>query len=446
MLRVLVVATLGVTPFGPPAAAQSAWQVDASAAARANAGTVTIISGGIDGTYIRVASDLAAVLDDGATPRILPVLGKGSLQNIADILYLRGVDIGIVQSDVLAFVRQRHLYPNIEQSVQYIAKLYDEEVHVLVRKDITRIEDLAGQKVNVDLAGSGTAMTASLMFEQLGVQVQATNLDQPTALEKLRLGELAAIVFVSGQPVRLFLNIPPDSGLHFVSVPLTDQLAQTYLPAELSHASYPSLVDDGAPVATIAVGSVMAVFAFPPSNERYGKIARFIDAFFAKFAELLKPPRHPKWKDVNLAASYRGAEAVRACGGCADAPAHRRPGNREPARRACRLSGALGRRRAPDRSTAWGDGSSVPQGAGTGNIGLKRLFLRPDLPLSRRLRVGRVKSAARGGTGATRSPRLGASMARTHDLARLGRGASMRTGRCAVPLNRGRSRAVAELR
>ena len=306
LILVLAMAMAGIAPPRHPVAAQPAWQADAPAAARANAGTVTIISGGIDGTYIRIASDLAAVLDDGATLRVLPVLGKGSLQNIADILYLRGVDVGIVQSDVLAYVRQRHLYPNIEQSVQYIAKLYDEEVHVLVRKDITRIEDLAGQPVNVDLAGSGTAMTASLMFEQLGIRPQTTNLDQPTALEKLKRGELAGIVFVSGQPVRLFQNISPGSGLHFVSVPLTDELAQTYLPAELSHASYPGLVDDGTPVATIAVGSVMAVFAFPSSNERYGKITRFVDAFFAKFPELLKPPRHPKWKDVNLAARVPG--------------------------------------------------------------------------------------------------------------------------------------------
>src|SRR3954470_12564910 len=56
----------------------------------------------------------------------------------------------------------------------------------------------------------------------------------------------------------------------------------------------------------------------------------------------------------------------------------------------------------------------------------KRLFLRPDLRLSWRPRVGRVKSAVFGGTGATRSPRFGASMARTHDLPRLARGATMR--------------------
>lgn len=302
-LRALVLLLLFAGLLTPGALAQQPAVPDASSA---NAGTVSIISGGVDGTYVRIAADLAAVLDDAPALRVLPILGKGSLQNVADILYLRGIDIGIVQSDVLAYVRQRHLYAGVDQSVQYIAKLYDEEVHVLARKDIARIEDLAGKPVNVDLIGSGTAMTASLLFEALGVAVQTRNLDQPSALEQLKRGDIAAIVFVSGQPSRLFAGVPPGSDLHFLPVPLTDALAATYLPAELTHASYPALIEDGASVSTVAVGSVMAAFAFQPSNERYGKIARFIDAFFAKFPELLKPPRHPKWKDVNLAAQVPG--------------------------------------------------------------------------------------------------------------------------------------------
>ena len=298
-MRPLLLVVLAFLGAGPAVMAQPI-PFAGSSPAKANAGTVGIISGGVDGTYVRIAADLAAVLDDGQTLRVLPVIGKGSLQNVADILYLRGIDVGIVQSDVLAYVRQQHLYPGVEQSLQYVAKLYDEEVHVLARKEIARVEDLAGQPVNVDVAGSGTAMTASLIFDALGVAVQARNFDQSSALERLKQGELAAIVYVSGQPARLFANVTPDSGLHFLALPLTNALAATYLPADLAHESYP------APVSTVAVGSVMAVFAWQQGNERYAKVSRFIDAFFTKFPELLKPPRHPKWKDVNLAAKVPG--------------------------------------------------------------------------------------------------------------------------------------------
>ena len=279
---------------------------DPAAIAAANANTVGIVSGGVDGTYVRIAADLASVLDDGQHLRVLPMIGKGSVQNVADILYLRGIDVGIVQSDVLAYIEQQKLYPNVQVLVDYVAKLYEEEVHVLARKDIARLSDLAHQKVNVDVRGSGTAMTASVLFGSLGVQVQATNDDQGVALEKLRRGDIAAIVYVVGKPARLFTPLPADSGLHFLSIPINQALLDTYLPAQLRHADYPALVAAGAPVNTVAVGAVMAVYNWPPNTERYHKVARFVDAFFSKFQVFLQPPHHPKWQDVNLAAQLPG--------------------------------------------------------------------------------------------------------------------------------------------
>jgi uncharacterized protein len=301
-LGALVVAMIAALPAFVPAYGQA----PVNSTAQANAGTVGIISGGVDGTYIRIASDLAAVLDDGDRPRVLPLVGKGSLQNVADILFLRGIDIGIVQSDVLAFLKRRQTYPGIDQSIQYITKLYDEEVHVLARRDIGKLADLAGNVVNVDVNGSGTSMTASVLFESLGIQVQFANDDQNAALEKLRKGEIAAIVYVSGKPARLFTGVNADSGLHLLPVPITKPLLETYLPAQFTHADYPQLVADDAPVDTIAVGSVMAVFAWQPPSERFKKVARFVDAFFGKFDRFQQPPRHPKWKDVNLAAQVPG--------------------------------------------------------------------------------------------------------------------------------------------
>ncbi|MDO9707676.1 TAXI family TRAP transporter solute-binding subunit [Paracraurococcus lichenis] len=273
---------------------------------RANAGTVGIISGGPDGTYVRIAADLAAVLDDGEALRVLPILGKGSLQNIADILVLRGVDIGIVQSDVLAYARRERLLPGVDSLIQYVAKLYDEEVHVLAAPGIERIEDLAGKPVNVDVRGSGTAMTASLLFDTLGLRVEPRHDPQDTALEKLRQGQIAALVYVAGKPARLFNGIPADSGLHLLPVPATPALLETYLPAEFRRVDYPALVAEGATIETIAVGAVMAVYAWPVGTERHRKVARFVEAFTAKFPAFLQPPRHPKWREVNLAAQVPG--------------------------------------------------------------------------------------------------------------------------------------------
>ena len=116
---------------------------------RINRGTVGVISGGVNGTYIRITSDLINVLD-GDDLRILSILGKGSAQNIADLLYLRGIDVAIVQSDVLEFLRRQGTYPTIHKRVNYITKLYNEEFHLLARDDIASVQDLAGKQVNFD--------------------------------------------------------------------------------------------------------------------------------------------------------------------------------------------------------------------------------------------------------------------------------------------------------
>lgn len=304
--RTLLTSALATLAAGP-AAAQTNWVERLSTlTAQANQGTVGIMAGGVDGTYIRIAADLMNVLDEGDRMRVVAMLGRGSVQNLRDIVLLRGIDIGIVQSDVLAFARREQMLPGIDRLVQYITKLYDEEIHLLAREDVRSVQELAGKTVNVDWRGSGTAMTASLVFEALGLNVQFAHDPQDLALTKLRNGEIGASVYVAGKPARLYAGIPPGSGLRFVPIPATPALLETYLPSSLSSADYPNLVPAGSEVETIAVGAVMAVYAWQPGTERYRKVARFVHAFTRRFDEFLRPPRHPKWREVNLAAQVPG--------------------------------------------------------------------------------------------------------------------------------------------
>lgn len=274
-------------------------------AARANAGTVGLIAGGIDGTYIRIAADLAAVLDDGDRLRVIAMIGRGSVQNLADIMALRGVDLGIVQSDVLAFARRERMFPLLDQLIQYVGKLYDEEVHVLARAGINNVRELAGQEVNVDLRGSGTAMTSSLVFRALGVNIRERHDPQDMALERLRRGEIAALVFVTGKPARLFTGVRREEGLRLLALPAEPALLETYLPARFAEADYPALVGPGG-TETLAVGAVLAVYGWAAGTERHTKVSRFVHSLNANFERFLQPPRHPKWRDVNLAASVPG--------------------------------------------------------------------------------------------------------------------------------------------
>ena len=270
-----------------------------------NQATVGIISGGVAGTYVRIAADLADALDQGYDLRVLPVIGKGSVRNIEDLLLLRGIDVAIVQSDVLEFYRRAHLYPHIEEKIAYITKLYDEEVHILARASIGSVDELRGKKVNFGTEGSGTYMTADIIFDELGLDVEVASLPEPEALASLRAGTLDALVFVGGQPLSLLTQIEADAGLRLLPIP-PGRVDAGYMQAELTSASYPHLVAAGERIPTVAVGAVMAAYNWPAEHPRSDKVGRFVDRFFADFDRLKRAPYHPKWQQVDLAEPVPG--------------------------------------------------------------------------------------------------------------------------------------------
>src|SRR6516165_6823900 len=136
-----------------------------------NRRVVELQTGRAAGISVSIAEDLANLVDDGATRRVLPVVGKGSLQNITDLKLLRGIDMAILQADVLDYAKQQNLIPGLEGWVTYIAKLYNEEFHLLARREVKSIAELVNQKVNVDLRGAGTAVTAGRLFDLLDIRV-----------------------------------------------------------------------------------------------------------------------------------------------------------------------------------------------------------------------------------------------------------------------------------
>ena len=271
-----------------------------------NTGTVRIITKGLGCTCTHIASDMARVLNRLGELRVLPVLGRGSMQGLADILYLKGIDISILQSDVLNYVKSNGMHPSIEGRIRYITRLYDSELHLLAGPDFKTVKDLQGQVVSYDVKGRGSFITAQTVFDAAGVDVQPVYLERDVAIQKVQSGEIAAAFVVTGKPATSIRQIKKVGGIHLMPVEFSPALAQVYVPSQLTHEDYPNLIDEGSTVSTIAVGEVLAVFNWSRSHERYRKIERFVDAFFSNFREFLKPIRHQKWKEVNLSAKVPG--------------------------------------------------------------------------------------------------------------------------------------------
>jgi hypothetical protein len=108
---------------------------------------------------------------------------------------------------------------------------------------------------------------------------------------------------MDGKPSASALKLKASDGFRMLSVPFSRPLQNDYLPTTIAHEDYPDLIAPGRTVDTIAVGTVLIAYNWPPGTDRYRRIAKFIDAFFPRLAEFQKPPRHPKWREVNLSAA-----------------------------------------------------------------------------------------------------------------------------------------------
>jgi TRAP-type uncharacterized transport system substrate-binding protein len=311
-----VFAMIGLGAFGvgvpTPASAQAIPKSleeggsDEALRARKNTWTVGVAGGLMSGTNMTFADEMGQVLDDGDNLRVLPMVTYGAASNLDDLLYLRGVDVAITQSDVFEYFRTQRKINNLEGRIHYILRLPISEMHVLASTDIKSIEDLRGKKVNFGPAGSASSLTGSIVFQRYGIKVEPTLYDNAVALQKLKAGEIAALIRVIGKPIDFFAKIPASAGLHFVPLPFSKTFADYYTLGELTSQEYPGLVPPGQTVDTIAVPSVLAVFNWPKNTDRYRRVQRFVEALYTKWDKFLQPPRHPKWKDVNLAATVPG--------------------------------------------------------------------------------------------------------------------------------------------
>jgi len=279
-----------------------------SAGERINANTIAVISGNLNATYVAIAYDLSAVLDNGDEFRVLPVIGKGGGQNIKDVRFLKGVDLGITQSNLLPYFKRTNEIGTIDDKIVYIAKLFNEEMHLIVRADsgVASLADLAGKKVNFSDAGSGTQLSTRDIFERLGIKPQEVNMGQADAFEALKKGEIAATILIAGKPAGSMMKLKTAEGFRILPIAFDKPLQAEYLPATLTNEDYPGLIAPGETVETLAVGAVLIAFNWPKGTDRYRRIQMFVEAFFPKLAEFQKPPRHPKWREANLAAVLPG--------------------------------------------------------------------------------------------------------------------------------------------
>ena len=284
---------------------------------QANDIAVTIVVSGLSCTCARFAEDIKNVVNDLRPDgqRVLPVLGVGGLQNLQDVLFLRNIDMAVLDEDNLRLLKKRDpaLYANVEQRVQYITKLYNSEFQILARNDIRSYDDLRGKKVNFNLKDSQTEVTADIVFNMLKIDTVRSYYDNDVALKKVIDGEIAAMIILTGAPQALYAKVRKEDGVHFLPFdersstnPNVKQVLADYIPAELTHEQYPALIPEGATVPTFANRALLVAYSWPENSVRYIRLAKFVREFFNRIDQFHDSSRHPKWSEINIAADMPG--------------------------------------------------------------------------------------------------------------------------------------------
>jgi TRAP-type uncharacterized transport system substrate-binding protein len=269
-----------------------------------NAWTVGLAGGLLEGAPIRLAAEIARVVDDGPNLHVLPIVTRGATENLNSLLYLRGVDMAIINSDALEEYKIQ--VPEIQRRITYLLNLFPSELHIFVRPEIGSLQDLAGKKVNFNTQGTAAAYSGPLIFSRLGINVEKTFIPHQVALEQMRKGEMAAVLFITSKPVDAFVRGRWDPGFKFLPVAYESKFEDYYLPATLEASEYPNLIKPGERVSTIAVPTVLVAFNWPAQSNRYQRVGRFVDYLFSRIDRLQAPGFDPKWKSINLAATVPG--------------------------------------------------------------------------------------------------------------------------------------------
>ncbi|WP_201829783.1 TAXI family TRAP transporter solute-binding subunit [Microvirga zambiensis] len=284
-------ATVAAPKQGPPAS--KAVSRHAPVQAR-EPSPFTFLVGGDGHADDRLVVDLVTALERNRL-RLRLRQSRGPEQDLLTLLQNPGIDVALIPTDAIEALPRR-MRAGVQDNLRYLFRVPGQRLHILARRDIATLHDLDGRKIGIGQPGSGTALTARLIFDKLGIKAEFTNDDPFTASLRLRSNEIQAVVLLASDTSKDVLAFESDGNFHLVPVsfqtvaaPLEDLIVH-YSPSQLTDEEYPYLVNQGQPVETIAVNRVLALRNWPEGSAHYQRLADLSEALSTYlFDEVQKP-------------------------------------------------------------------------------------------------------------------------------------------------------------
>jgi polar amino acid transport system substrate-binding protein len=270
-------------------------------------GLVSVLTDGIadpDSRATRAINQLAAYAGHMANVRVMPISGHGAAANVRDLLYLRGVDFAVVNSDVLAFLDLSGQYPEARRRLRFVTHLFDQKVFLLVRNDIKTIDDLRGRRLVVMSEEGPGRVTAKTLFGLRKIDIAVEEAGPGAVLDDARLGKYDGALLLSDELAHVQLGARMRQEYHLLPITMTQELQKAYRSAVIN-AQEAAGFSAAANVETVTVSTLLVVFNWAPSQGRYPDVTNFISAFFQNLKGLRQTP-NSVWRQADVVAQNPG--------------------------------------------------------------------------------------------------------------------------------------------
>ncbi len=266
--------------------------------------------------HYQYISDFSATMKERANGtaeelQVVPIISENHVQTMLDLLYLRGVDLGIVHADVFAYMAMAPEYEQVYQRIHSVVELAEEKVVVIAGEQYESLEDLNGRRVNFASPGKGSDLTATVLFDTLGIDVVETRFDELDALERVKSGEIAAMVYIIEDDATEFRALSPADNVRIIGIPRDDRLLEHYREAEITGEDFPDLAGETGSIDTVGVSVIIVAYNWPTSQRtRYERSERFINSFVGSLDELKSGDTAERWNNVDPAREVPGTNRL----------------------------------------------------------------------------------------------------------------------------------------
>ncbi|AZV80882.1 TAXI family TRAP transporter solute-binding subunit (plasmid) [Parasedimentitalea marina] len=202
---------------------------------------------------------------------------------------------------------------NAKPDLRVIANLYPEDLHLVLSEgaSLNSLADLAGKRVGIAQAGSGTQIAVELMLADYNVtrdNMDEAELNNAQSAERIADGQLDAYFYAAGTPVAALIQLDNTKGMELHNwspeeVKMANSTVPYYIPSVIPAGTYPGVTYD---VNTVAVSGMLVTNA----NIDEELVYQITKAMWSNTARKLLDNGHPKGKAITLETALEGVEGI----------------------------------------------------------------------------------------------------------------------------------------